>query len=156
MRVFLDRLLAIKGSWLAGRLRGLASDLERLIPGPAAIGVLLFTSKGPPRMAEITLNDDHADINATVTFLDSEGHETTPDQTPTWTSSDETVATVTVSDDGLSATIAIGAPGVTLIEARETETDETTGGTFDIIAQGTITVQPGEAVIGSIEFTETP
>ena len=104
-------------------------------------------------MAEITLNDDHADLTATVTFLDSEGHETTPDSTPTWTSSDETVATVTVADDGLSATIAIGAPGVTLIEAREDETDEATGDTFPIIAQGTITVQPGEAVIGSIEFT---
>ena len=105
-------------------------------------------------MGELTVRDTHPDLTATVTFLDAEGHETTPDQTPSWSSSDETVATVTASDDGLTATISVGGPGVALIEARETETNQDTGDTADIVAQGTLTVQAGDAVIGSIEFTE--
>lgn len=99
-------------------------------------------------MGEITVPDDAQPLNATVTFLDSEGSPTTADSAPTWSSSDESVATVQASDDGMSATVSIGSPGAAIISASTTNDDGSTA-----TAEGTITVQPGDAVIGSVEFS---
>lgn len=104
-------------------------------------------------MGEITVKDESGPLSATVTFLDAKGAPTSPDLAPTWSSSDENVATVEASDDGLTATVTVGSPGAAVIEARTTETDEESGDTADIVAQGTVTVQPGDAVIASIEFS---
>lgn len=101
-------------------------------------------------MGEITVPDNAAPLNASVTFLDAEGHETTADTTPVWSSSDESVATCEAAEDGMSASIPIGAPGAAIISVSATNDD---GSTAE--AQGTITVQPGDAVIGSVEFEES-
>lgn len=101
-------------------------------------------------MGEITVPDNAQPLNATVTFLDSEGSPTTADSTPTWSSSDESVATATASEDGMSASVEIGAPGAAIITVTTTNDDGSTA-----TAEGTITVQPGDAVIGSVEFTES-
>jgi uncharacterized protein YjdB len=98
-------------------------------------------------VGEITVPDDSQPLNATVTFLDSEGSPTTADTPPVWASSDESVATVTAADDGMSASVAVGAPGAAIVSATTTNDDGSTA-----TAEGTITVQPGDAVIGSVEF----
>jgi hypothetical protein len=100
-------------------------------------------------VGEITVPDNAEPLNATVTFLDAEGSPTTADTTPAWSSSDEAVALAAASEDGLSATVSIGAPGVALISVTTTNDDGSTA-----TAEGTITVQPGDAVIGSVEFAE--
>lgn len=100
-------------------------------------------------MASITVPDDSAPLNASVKFMDAEGHETTADDVPQWLSSDEAVASVAASEDGLSAEVSIGAPGVALIDVSSTNDDGSVAA-----AQGTITVQPGDAVIGEVSFEE--
>lgn len=99
-------------------------------------------------MASVEVKDDVAPGTGSVRFLDSEGYETAADDVPTWTSSDEAVATVTPSEDGLSAEVAIGGPGVALIEVTSVESN--TGA--EVKAQGTITVTPGDAVLGEVSF----
>jgi hypothetical protein len=98
-------------------------------------------------MASITVPDNAAALAASVSFLDAEGQPTTADDVPAWTSSDESVATLTVADDGLSASVEIGAPGVALIDVTTTNDDGSTAA-----AQGTITVTPGDAVLGEVTF----
>jgi len=129
---------------------------KRLFPGPPAYGVpIIFTTPTKETsMGEITVPSDSGALTGRLSFLDSEGHETTADDVPQWTSTDEAVATVTPSDDGLSASVEIGGPGASVIEARSMNDDGS-----EVVAQGTVTVQPGDAVIGSIEFeqpTEQP
>ena len=99
-------------------------------------------------MASIEIKDDVTQLSGSVKFLDAHGHETPADDVPAWSSSDESVATVAASEDGMSATVSILAPGVTLIEVSSTE--ESTGA--EVKAQGTITVSPGDAVIGEVSF----
>lgn len=101
-------------------------------------------------MGEITVPADAEPLNATVKFLDSEGNETTADDVPQWSSTDENVAVVTPSDDGLSAEVEIGSPGASVIEVKTVEAN--TGA--EVIAQGTVTVQPGDVTVGSVEFEE--
>jgi hypothetical protein len=120
-------------------------------PEAARFAVILFHGKDST-MGELTITDETTTLTGSVSFLDAKGATVPPDSTPTWTSSDETVATVEASDDGLTATITVGAPGVTIIEASEQETDAETGDVTAVVAQGTLTVQPGDAVIGSVEF----
>jgi uncharacterized protein YjdB len=105
---------------------------------------MLFISEGSIRMGEITVEDTAAPLSATVTFKDEHGHDTQPDETPEWTSSDESVASVTASEDGLTATVTVANPGATVIECAA----------GDIVAQGTVTVQPGDAVIGDVSFSQ--
>jgi hypothetical protein len=120
-------------------------------PEAARFAVILFHGKDST-MGELTITDETTTLTGSVSFLDAKGAPVPPDSTPTWTSSDETVATVEASADGLTATITVGAPGVTIIEASEQETDTETGDVTAVVAQGTLTVQPGDAVIGSVEF----
>lgn len=100
-------------------------------------------------MASITVGDDAGSLEASVSFLDEHGHETSADDVPQWSSSDEAVASVAASEDGMSASVSILAPGVALIDVSSTNTDGSMAS-----AQGTITVQPGDAVIGEVNFTE--
>lgn len=101
-------------------------------------------------MGEITVTVDAAPLGASARFLDSKGNETTPDETPQWTSSDEGVATVEASDDGMSAVVRVSSPGATVIEVSTVETNTNT----EIVSQGTVTVQPGDTVIGEVTFSE--
>lgn len=99
-------------------------------------------------MSVIEVKADSAPLGASVKFLDSEGHETPADDVPRWSSSDEAVATLTVAEDGLSASVEIGGPGASQIEVRSTEAN--TGA--EVVAAGTVTVLPGDAVVGDVSF----
>lgn len=101
-------------------------------------------------MGEITVTVDAAPLGASAKFLDAKGNETTPDEVPEWTSSDESVATVQASDDGMSAVVTVSSPGATVIEVSTVETNTNT----EIVSQGTVTVQPGDTVIGDVSFSE--
>lgn len=126
--------------------------LDQAAPGQPviAIPVLFQPNTKEIAMGEITVTVDAAPLGASAKFLDAKGNETQPDEVPEWTSSDEAVATVQASDDGMSALVTVSSPGATVIEVATVETN--TGA--DIIAQGTITVQPGDTVVGSVEFSE--
>ena len=100
-------------------------------------------------MGMISVQDTAADLTATVVFLDAEGNETTADDVPQWSSDNEDVATVQASDDGMSATFVIGSPGAAVISVDSTNEDGTS-----VHSQGTITVLPGDAVSGDVQFAE--
>lgn len=121
--------------------------LQKFIPDQPSYAIVIFTGKEGSRMGAITVGDDAGTLDASVSFLDEHGHETTADDVPQWTSSDEAVASVAASEDGLSATVTVNAPGVALIDVVSTNDDGSTAQ-----AQGTITVQPGDAVIGDVNF----
>src|SRR3954470_16284743 len=78
------------------------------LPGPPVAGIILYHlhPKGVAVM-ETTVKDNAEALTASVRFLNAEGNETPPDDTPQWTSSDEEVVTVEASGDGLSATVTI-------------------------------------------------
>lgn len=148
LSTFKQRFLRLNAALLEEWLLGAAQKLHELIPGPPTMGFLIFSIGGKKIMASVEVKDDVAPGSASVRFLDAEGYETPADDTPTWTSSDESVATVTASEDGMSAEIAIGGPGVALIEVSSVEAN--TGA--EVKAQGTITVTPGDAVLGEVSF----
>jgi len=148
--IFFRRFVTLNAQLLSDLFRTLADQLDVIAPGPPVISSpVIFKNKESFFMGEITVKDSDAPLGATVTFLDAKGATTTPDDVPAWTSSDETVATVAASDDGLTGTVTIGMPGATVIEVSTVESN--TGDT--ITAQGTVTVQAGDSVIGSVEFT---
>jgi hypothetical protein len=99
---------------------------------------------------QIQVADNHDPITATVTYVDAEGNPTTADNPGTWASDNEAAATVVASDDGLTGTVTIGAPGAAIISVTTTNNDGTV-----VSAQGTITVVPGEATLGTVDFGET-
>jgi hypothetical protein len=146
---FWKRLAQVNGPFIAETLRRLAREIELLTPGEPALGFVMFHNEGI-HMSAIQVVDTSLPLNATVSFLDAEGSPTTADDIPAWSSSDDSVALATASEDGLSASVAIGAPGVALITVMTTNDD---GSTAE--AQGTITVVPGDAVIGDVSFSET-
>lgn len=154
MRGFLDRLIRHNGSFIAHALREAAKQIELAAPGSARAGIMLFITTGGIKMAEFQASDELVSATGRVAPLDAKGNPTVLDGTLAWTSSDESVATVEVDpSDQLSATVTIGNPGVALIEAVSQEMDNETGDAYEFRAQGTITVTPGDATVGSIEFT---
>jgi hypothetical protein len=122
--------------------------------GTAAHAVVIFNRTGATTMGEVTVRDDETGLSATVTALDAEGHETTFDETPTWQSSDDSVATCSPSADGYSCTFDIGAPGSAVITV--TGVENSSGEDVQIISTGLINVTAGDAVVGSIDFEVAP
>jgi hypothetical protein len=149
--MFKRRFIRLNAALLLELLEFLEDRLRELIPGSPTIGVILFVKEGV-HMGAIEVKADSAPLLASVKFYDAEGNETPADDVPAWTSSDEAVATVTASEDGLSAEVAVGGPGASQIEVRSTEAN--TGA--EVVAAGTVTVLPGDAVVGSVEFEESP
>jgi hypothetical protein len=141
---FWQTFLRINGQFLAKELRKAADQLDILAPGHPVLGYVVIGGK----MASIEVVDTSAPLAATVSFLDAEGNATTADDVPVWSSDNEAAATVVAAADGLSAEVSIGAPGAAIISVSTTNTDGSTAS-----AQGTITVLPGDAVVGSVEFT---
>jgi hypothetical protein len=120
--------------------------------GDTSRGAITFTTQKETRMGEIVVPADEQFLSATVVFQDSEGNPTTPDTTPQWVVTDESVAACEPSEDGLSAKFTIGSPGVTSVSVTTTETHQ--GGQFtDIVLTGLITVVAADVVTGSIDFT---
>lgn len=146
------RFVQLNAALLAEWFRRLADEIELLVPGRAVAAFpLVFLEGGTVYMASITVEDTSAPLSATVKFLDAKGAETSPDATPAWSSSDDTVASVVASDDGLTATVTVGQPGAAIINVTAVETDEA-GVETTVVAEGTVTVQAGDAVIGEVEF----
>ena len=124
--------------------------LAALAPADAAV-IMFSTDTGGVVMGEITVKADEMNLKAKVTALDSEGHETTFDEIPTWESSDTSVATCNPDPDGYSCAFSVGAPGSAVITV--TGIENSSGTPVEIISVGTITVTSGDAVVGSVEFT---
>ena len=134
---------------LARWLRRLAAWLEGLLPAATVSGQITFTtSEGVVQVGQITVPADTASLQARVSFRDSEGSETPAQDVPAWTSSDEGAVTLEVSEDGLTATATIGVAGASLIEVRSFTDDGD-----EIVAQGTVTVTPGEPATGEVSFS---
>ena len=132
-------------------LKAWARMLASLSPGPPIAGFILFYDpKGRLTVAETIVSADVGEFPARVEFQDAHGNATTPDDTPAWSSSDESVATVEASGDGLSATVAVtGKAGATVVGVETVE--ENTGET--IRAEGTLTVQASDVTVsGSVTF----
>lgn len=132
-------------------LAALARFVQALSPGPPRAGfILFFDTKGRLTVAETIVSADQGAVNARVRFLDAHGNETTPDDTPAWSSSDETVATVEAGADGVTATVTvIGKVGASLVAVETVE--ENTGDT--IRAEGTLTVQASDTTVsGEVTF----
>lgn len=154
MRGFLDRLIQHNGPFIARALREAARQIELAAPGPARASVMVFLTKGGIEVAEFQASDELVSATGRVAPMDAKGNPTQLDGTLSWTSSDDSVATVEAdASDPLAATVTIGNPGVALIEAVSQETDNETGDPYEFRAQGTITVTAGDATVGSIEFT---
>lgn len=134
--------------WLSSELHRVATVLEQAAPGPPAISYILYTTKKGIAMSDITIPDTHEPLDAAVQFLDSIGYVTHPDDTPTWSSSDPSVASVVASSDGLTGTVTPGAPGAAVITV-----DSVNASGEDIKAQGTVTVTAGDAKVGSVTFS---
>ena len=103
-------------------------------------------------MGEITVHDDETTLRASITLVDSEGNPTEADTVPTWEVGDESVLTVHPSEDGLSATFDVGAPGASAVTVKTTETHDGEGDPTEIILTGLVTVIAGDAVGGSVDF----
>jgi hypothetical protein len=150
MRGFLAKWAQLNGPFLVKALRSLAEQLEQLFPGsPTMATPVIFTTEGESAMGMISVADDSGPLEATVTFLDAEGHVADVDDVPEWTSDNETAATVSASEDGMTGTIEIGAPGAAIISVTTVNEDGT-----EVTSQGTITVIAGKAVTGDVEFAE--
>jgi hypothetical protein len=148
MLTFWQRLVYNNAQFLAGQFRRWADQLDAAAPGPPVVAFpILFITGKEISVGHITVRDSTAPIKASVTFKDAAGHDTAPEGLPTWTSSDEAVATVVASEDGLSAEVTAGSPGAAVIEVKEVD-----NAGQEIVSQGTVTVQPGDAVIGEIHF----
>jgi hypothetical protein len=153
-QTFFQRLVQNNAQFLAREFRKWADQLEAAAPGKpvAAFPLAFYSSQGGPEVSDIQVQDDSGPLNATATFLDARGNPTSPGATPVWTSSDDNVATVEASDDGMSATVTIvGGVGATQITCTDPESEA--DDTDDIVSVGTVSVVPGRAVVGNIEFT---
>src|SRR4249920_345723 len=148
MLTFFQRLVYNNAQWLADQFRHWADELDAAAPGPPVVAFpILFITGKEPFVGHITVPDTADPIKASVTFKDAAGYDAAPEGVPAWTSDNEATATVTASEDGLTAEIAVGAPGAAVIEVKEVD-----NAGQEIVSQGTVTVQPGDAVIGEIHF----
>lgn len=100
----------------------------------------------------LTLTDTQQ-CDLEVAFADKKGAPAVVDGAPVWSSSDENVAKVTASADGMKATIVSNAPGSAQISVTA-DADLGTGvtalvGTLDLV------VVPGAAVVANLT-TGTP
>lgn len=150
MKKFLNKWARLNAPFIVKALRKIAEDLEHLVAGsPTMATPPIFTTEGETTMGMIAVQDDAAPLSATVVFLDAEGNETTADDVPQWSSDNDSVASVESSEDGMTGTVTIGSPGAAVISVDTTNEDGTS-----VHSQGTITVLPGDAVSGDVEFAE--
>lgn len=92
-------------------------------------------------MGDLAVLDTDLDPNATLSVVDADGNATNPDDVPQWASSDESIATVSPSEDGLSCTVTkTGKTGATSISVSSTRSSDS------VVLSGaaTLTVNPSE------------
>jgi len=152
-QTFFQRLVSNNAQFLAKELRKWADQLDAAAPGKpvAAFPLTFYPTQGGPEVSDIQVPDDSGPLTATATFLDARGNPTNPGATPTWTSSDESVATVVASEDGMSAVVTIvGGLGASQITCTDPESEG--DDTDDVVCVGTVSVVAGKAVVGNVEF----
>jgi len=155
-QTFFQRLLQNNAKFFAKEFRKLADQLDAAAPGQpvTAFPLIFYSTQGGLDVSDIQVQDDSAPLTATATFLDARGNPATPGATPTWTSSDESVATIEVAEDGMSATVTVvGGLGAAQITCTDPESAD--DNTDDVISVGTVSVVPGNAVVGDIQFSPT-
>jgi hypothetical protein len=140
--------------WLQHNAKFLIAWLEKFIPQEPKLALITFTytdndGKEVVKLAETQVQDDVGTLTATVSFKDVHGHDTAAEDVPTWTSSDESVLSLSVGSDGLSAVATVLAPGASLVEVTSMTADGD-----EIKAQGTVTVTAGEPATGEVSFSE--
>jgi hypothetical protein len=106
-------------------------------------------------MGEITVRTGDAPRTATVQFYDADGNAVDPDQTPTWASSDENVATASAGGDGLTAEVSFVGPGSAIIECSTEElADDSTPTTVRATGMVNVDSPDVDAVTGEVTFSE--
>lgn len=146
---------------LADELRAFAGWLEQLVEQPprfvGACWLVVLERDGEVgvEMGEITVPAGSGNLHASVQFLDADGNPTTPDQLPSWSSSDEAVATVRASADGMSAEVTPVGSGSAVVECVALEQDPE----VEVRASGLVNVLPEDAspdaVVGEVTFEAT-
>jgi hypothetical protein len=141
---------------LARILHFIAQEIENQLPKSSLKSTVTFTtSKGETSMGEITVTEGDAPLSATVSYVNADtGDPAEPSDTPVWSSADDSIASVEASGDGMSATVtpvssgdADGGTAVVIsVVAHDADGDE-------VRSEGTVTVRPGEVLIGEITFT---
>ena len=94
-------------------------------------------------------------LTASVEWTDQYGNITTVDEAQPlqWTSSDETVATLTVAEDGAVTVTSTGKPGVVQVSVKA-DADRDEGEVRELIALGDLEFVPAEAIAGSVVFVD--
>lgn len=153
MGKFHERLIQNNGHLIARWLCELGDQIDRAAPGPARAIIVVYLHGREPQVGEITVSDEVGTLSATVTFLDAKGATTSPDGVPSWSSSDDTIASVVAAADGLSAVVTVGTVGAAAIEVVSQETDNETGDPYELRGSGLVNVTAGDAVVASVEFS---
>lgn len=117
-------------------------------PGPPAAASVLIEGEN---MGSTTVPDNSGPVTATVTASDADGQPTSFQSPPTWTSSDEAVATVDGSADpsGLTAIVTPVGIGEADIVASTVNDD----GTVVSSPAATFTVTAGPPAALDVEFS---
>ena len=117
-------------------------------PGPPAAVTVLIEGE---HMGSTTVPDNSGPVTATVSATDAAGQPTTVQSPPSWTSSNEAVATVDSSGDpsGLTAQVTVVGIGETDIVASTTNDD----GTVVSSPAATFTVAAGPPAALDVEFS---
>lgn len=96
---------------------------------------------------------DTKKVSASVAFVDAAGNPASVQGAPAWSSSDESIVTVTVSDDGMSAEIvAVGPIGTAQVSV--TADADLGEGVINVSALADIEVVASQAVAAAISLGE--
>jgi hypothetical protein len=145
------RFRQIHAKALSDWLRALAEEVDRLAPGTPVFAILLFDNSQGGLTVDITMKDSDAPRHGRVRFLDAKGVETDSNTTPVWASADDAVVSAVADEDGYGGTVSPGtpAPEGSASVVSVTGTDDNGN---NIVATATVTVTPGDAVLGEIDF----
>lgn len=95
-----------------------------------------------------TILKDDQQVTASVEYVDRRGHPADVDEAPSWSSSDETILTVTPDPDGMSALI-VAAGGIGSAQITVTADADLGDGVKPLTAVGDFEVLAGEAFAGN-------
>ncbi len=150
MKGFWRLLIEHNGVFVAQLLRRLAEQIELAAPGPPDLALILWHSTEGVTMSDLQILDTSGPLDGTVAFLDAVGNPTAADDIPVWSSSDESVATIAASDDGMSAVVTpTGSLGATVISVSSTRSSDQAV----VSAAATLTVAASEETQGSVTLT---